>query len=817
MFNKQYNIQYNSNGINEINISVTSRTQSTSTASASVQNGIISRTTSQTSITFKLEHHTSVASESNSQSTVNVKRIMRQMIKSQSQSSSNLTYLIQKHVKLKSVSLSESNAKAHMRLYGSATSSTQSRSSARADVYSYAPPIDYKSLEQTPIWIYDKDEQLQLVLLPRNQTENDEQAIPYTNGWYTEQLNGKVSLEFEVPAMPDTALIEPDGRAVIQDQDGNFVEFIIRQPEDSYGDMSTKIVFAEGADYELIDEWVPSYTQASVDLETALTAVLQGTRWSVGEIGYFGDKPVDLKRLSAKAAVHKLTEIFGGERRYRVEADHNTITKRYIDILPKRGERTGKRFEAGKDIVSARRTPDTTGIKTALYGYGASGENDGPRLTFADVEWSKAKGDPVDKPLGQTWVGDPEALNKWGYDQGRRHRKGAYDGQEEDPAELLLNTWNHLQTINDAVYTYEQDVILLEQLTGYDHEKVRLGDSVDSIVRDVYPAIETEETIIEYRQNLNDVTQSKVTLGSFRRYFDTNEAVRDVQETVNDNQGNWNNKPNKDEVQGEIAQKVDEAIQEAQERIDQAKTELEQAMKDIEQGQIDLQDAQALIDDTIANPQDYKGSIEGLIIAEDLIVQNAITAYNATVTGTLLANNLTIMQATIDKANIIDANIQDATITGTLDSVDGRFVGELIGARIYAQNTVFVGDELTVTKTINLGNFYDGAKSKITFSDRASLRATDFGIECTGDSFRIEGNGGNSVEMVKHPENPALEFYYTSAYKSRVFQDNDDSYRLKLESRDGEGASIYLDPNGTIYFLYNGRVFKTFYSNGIIE
>src|SRR5690625_5680278 len=74
-------------------------------------------------------------------------------------------------------------------------------------------------------------------------------------------------------------------------------------------------------------------------------------------------------------------------------------------------------WEIDKDIIEITRLTQSY-PKTALYGRGASLETEGGGfsrlLTFEDVEWSVANGDPVDKPKGQKWVGDMDALQHYG-------------------------------------------------------------------------------------------------------------------------------------------------------------------------------------------------------------------------------------------------------------------------------------------------------------------------------------------------------------------------------------------------------------------
>jgi phage minor structural protein len=575
--------------------------------------------------------------------------------------------------------------------------------------------------------------------------------IPHYDSWYVEQLNGAMTLEFTVPAdLPDVAKIENDGRAVIRDRDGNLVEFIIRLPEDSDGENGPeKHVFAEGGAYELIDEWLPGYTAANVTLKTALEAVLSNTRWSVGTVDDFGTQSVNIEPTTVKNAIMQLLEIFGGEIRYRVEADGNRIVMRYVDILKQRGRYSGKRFEMGKDILSITHAPDSTGIKTALYGYGAAQANDGPRITFADVEWSVANGDPVDKPKGQLWVGDPEALKKWGYAGGTRHRFGVYSGQEEDPAELLLNTWKDLQKRTAPTETSELQVALLQDVPGYEHERVRLGDLVSVIDRRVQPNIETQANIIEYRQNLNDDRLDEVVVGQFRNTFDTAGRVRNTEQIIDNKQGNWDKKETPQGALEKANQKAQEAIQEAQKRIDAAKQELSEAITEIDNAKVTIDEAQALIDDTIANPQNYKGDFVGDLIADSLIVRGPIISENATITGQIIASGATFLQATMDRANIINANIQEATITGTLSSVDGTFTGDLIGATIYAAETSFVGDSLYITNNLYLGRFTDRSPKTIHFNDSCGIVGGTGWVGAGIDVYATELNINSGQTFIK--------------------------------------------------------------------
>lgn len=166
---------------------------------------------------------------------------------------------------------------------------------------------------------------------------------------------------------------------------------------------------------------------------------------------------------------------------------------------------------------------------------------------------------------------------------------------------------------------------------------------------------------------------------------------------------------------------IDGALQEATDRIAQAKLELEQAMIDLDTA---MQVADDAIDNVINNPQSYKGHFTGDvgITGELHVVGEIIGGEGATIRGTLNAQQLNLRQA-----NILNANIEDAQITGTLSSVDGTFIGDLVGARIFSAGTTFVGTDLTVSNNIYLGDSQSSTAKKIQFNAGATI-FTDNGI-----------------------------------------------------------------------------------------
>lgn len=635
---------------------------------------------------------------------------------------------------------SSSHIRVATALYAKTSISTSSTAEMRTKAFTHDPKRYTRS---EPIYIYSRsDERLRLVLdnLPGNFNQLNPNAqrnllapyadgarrgmLPFTDGEITEVENGGVTIGFSAFAdHPSVSAIENEGRIVARDTQGNYREFIIRVIEDEYGSAGKfKRVEGEGSEYELIDEWLPSYRQSSVTLPTALSAILQGTRWEVGEIeDKYTPQPVDLRHMTKRRAVNELINLFDGIVSYRVEIDGNRVVRRYVDVAKNSRLHIGKRFEAGKDILSASRTLDSQGIKTAMYGVGASDEN-GNRLTFSDVEWRKEWGDPVDKPLGEAWVGDPDALERWGTQGGTKHKTGGYDGQEEDPAELLLNTWNHLQMNNSLLDSYETDVINLGELLDYPHEKIKLSDNVKVLVHDMHPPLKTDARIVEYIHNLNDRKLSKCVIGNHTASIDLNERVNQIEDDYGDKRGEWDKKP--DKVKSELEEHIAEELAEANENIENAKQDLQESINRIERTKADLDDAQKLIDDSRKQRHEYVGWFDGDIAARSIVLWDEVVSENARFTGTIQGNALTVLNADIERGNIINANIQNANITGTLDGVTGRFIGTVLanqieGSQIYGLtfDTGFSGG-YRISMERQVLRFYEDENVKMTIGFR---------------------------------------------------------------------------------------------------
>lgn len=275
--------------------------------------------------------------------------------------------------------------------------------------------------------------------------------------------------------------------------DGAFRLFGIDEAEDDERSGVTTIDATDAAVCDLTGVIVRSVKLEDAGAAEAFGAILSGTGCALGTVtatGRTGD--IDICYQSAWKAVQDTRATYDARLVVRYGISGNAITGMALDVLAKESVFRGRFFDTAVDAESAYLTRSGRPV-TVLYGLGNSvSTGDNPqKLTFADVVWSKASGDPTDKPAGQDWIGDAEAMAIYG------RVEDVYTNQyQDDPAKLLRETWEQLKKVCRPVATATATVQDMEFVSEYEHQQVRLWDTV-AIVRRDSTALESTVTGIE--------------------------------------------------------------------------------------------------------------------------------------------------------------------------------------------------------------------------------------------------------------------------------------------------------------------------------
>lgn len=297
--------------------------------------------------------------------------------------------------------------------------------------------------------------------------------------------------------IPAAAHATKRNRVIIPDDDGNLREFIIL--ETAQRDKKKKIkTIASYIELKKGKRISPTILDSQT-VNMAVDWTLGGTGWQRGITEYAGIRKVTIDGYKDPYQVLKqLASLFELELRFRIEVDGNRIIGRYVDMIKRRGEDTKKETRLGKDLIGVERI-ENSDIVTALRVLGPEQE-DGTRLVV-EVKNEEAK---------QRWARDGEHL--WEDYEPVFNEDNVTSERLTELGEVQL-----AKRINTTVQ-FTADVVSMEEIFGYTHEKVRLGDTNRIKDTSYEPPLYLEARVIEIHRSISGKTKRKYVLGDFIEY-----------------------------------------------------------------------------------------------------------------------------------------------------------------------------------------------------------------------------------------------------------------------------------------------------------
>lgn len=349
------------------------------------------------------------------------------------------------------------------------------------------------------LYIFDKDENL-LSILNNEASESD----IFFDDEFKKELNGEWSYKFSVDMSKTSDIMLEYNKVGFYDRRGNFQLFSIQDIEDdiSYEAIRTPYCLH---DFQSLNEDIIEQGKITGTAIQALELVLKDTKYSIGNVSVTEQQVKDLSMMTKLEAIHSIAETYNLEIYYRLELDETKtkIAKRYVDLVESLGKDTGLTFNFGLNIEKIKRKINNN-FFTVLYGRGKKLDDDS-YASFGDAIWQKGE-NPTNKPKGQLWVSDEEAIARYGI------RKGIYSNQNiSSPDTLLKRTWEKLKKVNRPKLNYEAYVYELSSIAGYENLQINLGDRFN-IEDEKYNINETVRVIAEY-ESILDETSKKVELG----------------------------------------------------------------------------------------------------------------------------------------------------------------------------------------------------------------------------------------------------------------------------------------------------------------
>lgn len=413
-------------------------------------------------------------------------------------------------------------------------------------------------MDRDLIYIFDQQERLTHTLSHRG---TDSGAVFWAASYdrTNEGASGKSNFTFQTNASGDHIDFMTAGyKFGIFDRDGRFQVFDIIAPEDTRNSRRTLKVKGRHIFHELLDaERIMDKRPTDTTLHEALTQALEHVpNWKVGDVEGDNVASTTFYRINPLKGGQTAAKEWDNELEYEVELDGGRLGDRIMHAPKRLGENRGAALEIGHNAKEIKRKVDRKNVKTAIYAWGKgeeSGDGYGRRITIEDVQFSVDAGDDFNKPDGQAYIGDEQALLQHGrFVKGQLvHRFADYeDDQEEDPEALAKAAWDELQTMNTPSVTYEAKAQDLENRTDefgerYRAHVYRLGDDVYCLDTTFTPAMRLQARIIEesdpfpFGQNDED---REFKLGNYTPKFTDNERLDQLSEIIGQQAGVWNDK-----------------------------------------------------------------------------------------------------------------------------------------------------------------------------------------------------------------------------------------------------------------------------------
>ncbi len=354
-----------------------------------------------------------------------------------------------------------------------------------------------------------------------SQTDQIIGAIQPKDYWndnrHWEIKNNVDKLDFTVfDGTKEAATLTQQNLVLKEVRDGRIVPYTITETEkDSTNRLLT--TYASG-------EWIllgkanyidPQKFEGKTAAEYVDIALL-GTKWKKGNIPYESFRSMTIDEfIDPLSFLKKIASLFELEIQYRIEVVGNRI-ERYVDMMKKRGQDTGKTIELGKDLIGIKRIENSQNICTALIGF-VKGEGDNV-ITIEKIN------------NGLPYITDSDAFQRW--NEKGQHKFGFYSPETEEqnmsPERLKTLMEIEMKKRRYASVSYEVEAASIGRIFGLAHELINEGDTIRIKDTGFTPKLYLEARAIAGDESYKNPMQDKYVYGNYREIVDPNEELRKI-------------------------------------------------------------------------------------------------------------------------------------------------------------------------------------------------------------------------------------------------------------------------------------------------
>lgn len=334
----------------------------------------------------------------------------------------------------------------------------------------------------------------------------------FNDEYYSELATGAETLQLSFKVNEDNAFVK-EGYYLLFFIDEKCKMFQIKTcTDDKSGNSVVRSLYSEFIGINLKNHFIrPCVIDGNI--ETVLNNILVDVDYEVGYISSSLEnniQTIEIKEVSSVYSILQNSITTFGNIEYEFDVKIiDASTGKYQYILNvyddgERGNKTYKRFEDGRNIISLKRTVDITNMCSGLIATGSNG------ITFKNEHWEKAKGFPLDKPKGDDFLIDPEIDEI--YNNNGQSILGNFKSDATTGVDLLWDTYYKLQEIRKGKITFDTTV----ELTNDEYEEINVGDIVYVISKRFNPEILQEARIATMKLSFTNHSKNEITFSNYK-------------------------------------------------------------------------------------------------------------------------------------------------------------------------------------------------------------------------------------------------------------------------------------------------------------
>ena len=278
--------------------------------------------------------------------------------------------------------------------------------------------------------------------------------------------------------------------------------FGMRDPLDRDNFWIYKVVTRKKEGYEIIvdgiyklfddlkaQDYIKDARPKKTGFDAAIAPVLQGSGWNMAQNSVSGIASTNFYYTSRLHAFWDAIKTWRCEFKPKITFTNGKIVAQELYFADSFDEDFGRLYVYGDRLLTVTASASEEDLYTAFIGRGKGEEKKdesgeatggyGRKITFKDIAWSKAKGDPLDKPFGQEYIEIPSATALYGYANGKPRIGFVEFNDVEDPAELLRLTYDYAMTHSRPMVQFKSTVFDDRRISLY--EVVRIKNPILNI------------------------------------------------------------------------------------------------------------------------------------------------------------------------------------------------------------------------------------------------------------------------------------------------------------------------------------------------